>query len=540
MSARIVALGGLGEFGANSLLLEGGEDGRLLLDAGAAFSAQAALGVAYEVPDFAALERRAPRAVVLTHPHDDHLKGLPWLEAAIPGLESLASRTTHAWRPVPHARTSVAAARVLEGGAKTTVGPWELEALPVSHSVPGTVALRLRCGAGTLVSLSDLRLASSALGETTDRAVLARWGDEGVDLALLDATNAMVHGEPPAEDDVASALGDLVRRAGGAVVVVTFASHLGRFRQAARAAAAAGRVVVPVGRGILEALAVQARLGGLGLPLGLVRPLRELATLPRDRVVVVATGSQGEYGSAFHRMAFDALPGFRLGEGDLLLHAARTIPGSERELATLFDHCARRGARVVTATDAPIHTSGHAHRAELVELLRLVRPAVVLPVHGRRRNLEAVAGLAVETGARAVVAENLQELEWDGTRLEPTGDALAVGRVLVDDVEGLPLDPATVRQRRALAADGLVAVVVPWRAGGGVAGAPQLLHWGLRDQEATVERLRRALTAVLATREATSAADGEILRSTIAAWLRKELRRTGKRRPLLEVIVQEP
>jgi ribonuclease J len=536
----LTALGGLGEFGANSMLLDAGDDGRLLLDAGAAFSDQASLGVAFEVPDFAALGRRRPRAVVLSHPHDDHVKGLPWLEEAFPGVETLASRVTHAWRPAPLGRKLAGAAHTLDGRGRTTVGPWEIEALPVSHSVPGTVALRLCGPSGTLVLLSDLRLAASALGEETDADALARWGDAGVDLALVDSTNALVAKEPPPEGTVAGALGELIRGASGLVVAVSFASHLGRFRQVAMAAAAAGRAVVPCGRGLLESLAVQGRLGGLGLPLGLVRPTRELSKLPRDRVVAVVTGSQGERGSAFHRLAHGLLPGLELRPGDTVLHAARVIPGNERELATIFDHCVRRGARVITAAEAPIHVSGHPHQGELATLLELVRPRVVLPVHGRRRNLEAVASLAASKGSRTVVAENLQELLWEGDSLGATGQSLEVGRVQLDDLDGARLDPAIVRQRRAASSGGVVVVVVPWSAAsGGVLGRPVILHWGVADGPALVDRLEHALGAELRSREALGSSEPETLRSTIAAWLRKELRRAGPRRPLLDVVIQE-
>jgi ribonuclease J len=256
--------------------------------------------------------------------------------------------------------------------------------------------------------------------------------------------------------------------------------------------------------------------------------------------VAVVTGSQGEHGSAFHRLAFDLLPGLHLRPGDVVLHAARIIPGSEKGLAILFDHCVRRGACVVTATDAPIHVSGHPHRRELGELLALVRPRVVLPIHGRRRNLEAVATLALQRGSRALVAENFQEMAWDRASLEFTGDNLTVGRVLLDEVDGARLDPVTMRHRRSLASDGLVAVVLPWSvAARGVLGTPRILHWGLRDGAAMVERLGPSLEAFLRSRGVAATGEAEAVRSTIAAWLRKELRRSGGRRPLCDVVVLE-
>lgn len=533
----LLPLGGLGEFGANSMLLDGGPGNRLLLDVGAAFSDDAAFGVAFEVPDFAALKERAPNAVVLSHAHDDHIKGLPWIEQVFPGIDVIGSQTTLAWRPAPLGRGLAGAGRSLDALRRATVGAWTVDALPVSHSIPGALALRVRGPAGTLVLLSDLRLAPSALGEQTDRQVLARWGDEGVDLVLLDSTNSLLEAVPPAESVVAETIEGLVRSARGAVVVVTFASHLGRFRQAAAAAAAVGRPVVPAGRGIKDALAVQARLGGLNLPMGLIRPALELSRLPHDRVVLVATGSQGERGSAFQRLANGSLPGFKLQPGDRVIHAARVIPGSEREVAVLFDHCVRQGAEVVTAAEATTHVSGHPHRAELREMLELVRPAVVLPIHGRRRNLEATAGLAMAAGSVAVVAESRQELAWEGRRLRPTGATVDIGRLVFDDVEGARLDPVTIRQRRFLAADGIVTAIVLLDVGRGcLVGAPRLLHWGLATT-ASLARVERDLAGEVERVLKGALTDIEDLRSTMTTWLRKQMRRAGGRHPLCDVVV---
>jgi ribonuclease J len=539
MTVRLAALGGLGEFGANSLLLEDDRGARVLVDAGAAFSEMAAFGVGFEVPDFAALGA-SPAAVLLTHAHDDHIKGLAFLREAFPDLPVVASATTLAWAR----RALDPAARPdgceLRAGVPAQAGPFKVETLAVSHSIPGTVALRLGSEAGTLVLATDMRLAESALGETTDAGVLAAWGDVGVDLLLLDATNALVAEEPPEETTVAAALEEEVARASGAVVAVSFASQLGRFRQLAVAAARAGRVVVPVGRGLVESLEVQSGLGGMKLPIGVVRPARELPKLPRDRVVVAATGSQGEPGSAFSRLAADLLPGLRLRQGDTVLHAARIIPGNERRLAQLFDHCVRRGARVVTAAEKPIHASGHPHRAELERLLEMLRPRTVLPVHGRRRNLEAVADLARARGIAAVVAENREELAWTEAGLAPTGGLLEVGRILVDEVGEEVLDATVLRHRRSLAREGLVVAVLPYSGNGqGSVGPPQLHISGMPLAAALRDRLAAGLAAELREAGALARRDPEWLRSTMSRWLRAELRRRTRRRPVVVALVVE-
>jgi ribonuclease J len=540
MAAHLLPLGGLGEFGANSLLIEGESGESVLIDAGAGFSDLAAFGVGYEVPDFGALGDRGPRTVIVTHAHDDHIKGLTFVRDAFPGIEVLGSRATLTWARRTLSEGETPLTRELKEGVRPEGGGFVVEALPVSHSIPGAVVLRLQGEEGTLVLATDLRLAPSALGETTSQDALAAWGRAGVDVLLLDSTNALVDAEPPAESRVAVALEEQVRAARAAVVAVSFASHLGRFRQVALAAAASGRVVVPVGRGLVEALEVQGQLGGLLLPPGLVRPARELPQLPRDRVVVVATGSQGEPGSAFSRLAVDYLPGLRLRAGDTILHAARIIPGNERRLAQIFDQCVRRGARVVTNAEAPIHASGPPPRSELERLLELLQPRAVVPVHGRRRHLEAVAELARRHGVASVVAENGDELAWRGAEVAPTGEVRQVGRILLDDVGDEVLDPAVLHHRRSLAREGLVVAVLPCRctAQGGL-GEPQLHISGLELDATVRDRLLSGLAAELGRAGALARRDPEWLRSTMSRWLRRELRRRTRRRPVVVALVVE-
>lgn len=536
MSAvRLVPVGGLGEFGANSMLIDDDGGRRLLVDAGAAFSDLDAFGVGYEVPDFATLGEGLPHDLVLTHAHDDHAKALFLLREAAPTAEVWGTRATLA-RAAPalgDARTTE-----LRAGRPTRIGRFAVDVLPVSHSIPGTVVVRLRADAGTMVIATDFRLAAPALGEATDLGELARWGADGVDVALLDSTNSTVSAEPPDEATIAATLAEQVRRATGMVVAVTFASHTGRFHQLVAAAVAAGRTVIPVGRGLVEMLAVERGLG-TRLPPGALRPLREAELVPRDRLLVVATGSQGETGSAFARLAVDLLAGLRLRSGDTILHAARIIPGSERRLASLFDHCARRGARVVTAADAPIHASGHAHRAELAAALELLRPRQVLPVHGRRRHLEAQAELARAHGCRTVVVENGEELEWGAAGLTPTGRRRGVGRILIDDVGEEVLDPGVLLHRRVMAQEGLVVAVLPLPRGD-KPSTPHVHAHGLALDAATRQRLAAELQAELCRGGALASRDPDWLRSTMASWLRRELRRRTRKRPAVVALVTEP
>lgn len=535
---RLVPLGGLGEFGANSMLVESARGEGVVLDAGAAFPELETFGVAYEVPDFSALEA-TPLGLVLTHGHDDHLKGVLHFASAFPQVVAFGSAATVARLRWNSEGSGLLAPKAQAVSAETVLvlGPWRMEALAVSHSVPGTLMLRLEADGGTLVTATDFRLTPSALGETTSLAALASWGRRGVDVAMVDSTNVLVSTPPPTESEVAATLADLVARTKGAVVGVIFASHAGRFLQFAQAAVAAGRVVVPLGRGLEEMLAVQEVVGSLGLPPGTVRPTRELARLPRERLVIVATGSQGEAGAAFTRLAVDAMTGFRLQREDLVIHAARLIPGNERRLANLFDHCVRRGAAVVTAEQAPVHASGHPHRQELGEVLDALRPRWVLPVHGRRRHLEAMAELARYHGCRTVVVENGQAVHWGDGELRPQDQPSGVGRVLVGEDGCAAVDFEHLRQRREMARSGLVIVTIPRASSGaGSWGEPEVSALGLAMTEGERRYLSGGLKEELRRAYRDGRTNDDNLRSTMTRWLRNELRRQGCR-PAVQVAI---
>lgn len=534
---RILPIGGLGEFGANSMLIEDESSGRLIVDAGAAFADEAEFGVSYEVPDWSALGGPEPHAVLVSHAHDDHCKGLSsMLESVRPGAVAGSSGTLAWCRPALRARR--VRCSELGAGAAVVAGGWQVDGTPVSHSIPGTLSVRMCSGTFTAVLASDLRLAPSALGETTSIEQLAAWGGEGVDVLWLDSTNALVDRAPPSETEVGTALAELVRGCAGLVVVVTFASHLGRFHQVVRAAMASGRVVVPIGRRLTESLAVQARLGGSPAPLGVVRPTSDLARLPRDSVVVVVTGTQGEPSAAFTRLATGRLPGLTLRPGDRVLHAARLIPGNERRLARLFDLCLRQGASVVTASDAPIHASGHAHQDELGQLLDVLRPRWVMPVHGWRRHLNAVAELARRHGARAVVAENGEELEWSRGELDLCGRRLPLGRVSFGGPDEGLIEAGVLGERRVLARGGVLVVALSIGETRMPAVSMRCSGFGMTTQE--MEELEEGLAAEANRVRASLVTDLDDVRRTMERWLRRELRRRRAVRPVVIVNVLRP
>ncbi|MCX7895314.1 MAG: ribonuclease J [Thermoanaerobaculum sp.] len=536
MSLRLWAVGGLGEFGANCLVLDAAGVGRVVVDTGVALGTLEEYGVGFEVPDFTSLNGEKPVLAVLTHAHDDHLKGLPFFNEVFPETPLAATPLTWPW--IRRLLGASVQGPVL-GQQALRVPGLLLEALPVSHSIPGTAILRFLGEFGTVVFATDFRLAPSALGEVTDQGVLEQWGKGGVDILFLDATNTLVTGPVPDEETVAATLAELVERAPGAVVAVTFASHAGRFLQLVRAAAASGRVVIPLGRGLEEMLGVHGEQGSLPLPLGVVRSPRELPRLPREKLVLVVTGSQGESTAVFPRLAADELPAFQLRPGDVVIHAARVIPGNEKRLDRLFDHCVRRGARVVTAQQVPTHTSGHAPAEELRRVLELLRPRWVVPVHGRLRHLVELGRLAGEYGSRVAVVENGQVVQWQRGWLRQTGELRPVGRILVD-ADQETVDSAVVWERKAAARGGVVVAVVavpqdPHQA----LPNPHIECFGLRLPGLNRAHLAAELGSLLRRESSPLARDPERLRATMQTWLASELRRRLGKRPRVVALAVE-
>lgn len=534
MSWTLYPIGGVGEFGANCFVLELAGGRRLVLDTGVALGTLEEYGVSFEVPDFSNLGQPDPFLAVLSHGHDDHLKGLPLFREAFPATKLAATPGTWPW-----------IRRLLGGEANGLVVEEELvfenvqlSAIPCSHSIPGTALFRVTDDHGTLVLATDFRLAPSALGEETDMAKLAQWGQEGVDILLLDATNALLENCPPTEATVAETLAEIVARSPGAVIAVTFASHLGRFAQLAQAAKLSGRVVVPAGRGIEEMLALQTERGPV-FPPGTVRSPQELPRFPKEQLMLVVTGSQGEPFAVFPRLVRDELAHFRLGPGDTVIHAARIIPGNERRLAHLFDQCVRKGARVITAQEAPVHASGHAPVPELVRVLEVLRPKWVVPIHGRLRQLAALADRAKQFGIRVAVTENGRSLRYQGGFLSTHGETQTLGRVLVG-LDQETLDSAVVWERMAAAKRGVVVAVLAIPADPKAPlPNPHIECFGLRLPGVNRAHLASQLGAVLRQECTPMAGDPEKLRATMQGWLAGELRKRLGKNPRVVALVVE-
>jgi ribonuclease J len=490
---RIVALGGIGEIGRNMTVFEFA--GRLLIvDCGVLFPAEDSPGVDLILPDFRAIENRLDDidALILTHGHEDHIGAIPFLLRQRPDIPIVGSRFTLALvaakckehRLTPHMRE-------VREGQRSTHGSFECEYFAVNHSIPDAMAVAIRTPAGLVLHTGDFKLDQLPLdGRLTDLAGFSRLGDEGVDLLLVDSTNADVPGFVIAEREIGPVLEKVFDDSPQRIIVACFASHVHRVQQVFDAAAARGRKVCLVGRSMLRNMSLAAEMGLLNVPEGSLVELDEAMRLPDSELVLVSTGSQGEPLSALSRMARGEHRQVRIVPDDTVILASSLIPGNETAVFGVINGLTRLSARVVHQGNAKVHVSGHAPAGELLFLYNAVRPSNVMPVHGEWRHLRANAALAIKTG----VAEDSVVLAEDGVVVDLVdGHAsvtgrVEVGRVYVDGLSVGDIGETTLGDRLVLGEGGFIAITIamsaatgkvvatPTVSGRGVSDDPKALH----------------------------------------------------------------
>jgi ribonuclease J len=501
---RVLPLGGLGEIGKNMTVFE--QDGRIVvIDVGLRFPTQEQTGIDLVLPDFEYLVQRADKidAIVITHGHEDHLGALPFLLRELGGkLPPIYSRPL----TIEMARSKLEEHKIKnvhlqkkQPGERFKAGPFEIELIHMTHSIPDVAAVALHTDHGAILVTGDYKFDQTPIdGGVADLARLAKLGDEGVVLLCGDSTNADRTGWSLSEAVVGPKLNEVFGRCKGRIIVTCFASNIHRVQQVVDAAANHNRKVCLVGRSMRKNTAIGRQLGHIKIPDGMLINPRELEHLPDERIVVISTGSQGEPLSALRRMAYGDHQQIQLHPEDTVVFSATPIPGNERAVGDVVDAISRVGSTVITTKDQPIHASGHGYQEEIKLMLNLTKPKYVMPFHGDFSRIRLHANLAEATG---VPAKNIfrcdngdvVEISGKGARLAKPEKA---GVFFVDGMEIGDVADVALRDRRHLSADGICVVVatVNERTGKSVAD-PEVILRGVpaEGEEELIDTLRDAV-----------------------------------------------
>ncbi|TDP97264.1 ribonuclease J [Labedaea rhizosphaerae] len=536
---RVVALGGVGEVGRNMTVFEH-DDRLLIVDCGVLFPEDQQPGVDLILPDFRAIESRLDEvdALVLTHGHEDHIGAVPFLLRQRPDLPVVGSRFTLALLAAKcrEHRLNPTLVQVVEG-ERRTFGPFDCEFFAVNHSIPDALAVAIRTGAGLVLHTGDIKLDQLPLdGRLTDLAGFSRLGDEGVDLFLVDSTNAEVPGFVVPEREIGPVLDRVIGAATQRVIVACFASHVHRVQQVLDVAKRNGRRVALVGRSMVRNMGVAAELGLLEVPEGLFVDLDEAMNLPEREVLFVSTGSQGEPLSALSRMARGEHRQISIREGDTVVLASSLIPGNETAVWGVVNGLVRLGAAVVHQGNAKVHVSGHAPAGELLFLYNAVRPSNVMPVHGEWRHLRANAALAVQTGVPAdhvVIAEDGVVVDLVDGKASISG-RVEVGHVYVDGLSVGDVGESTLSDRLVLGEGGFIAITVAVDSQSGRAvSVPAVSGRGFSDDPKALDDVVSLVEMELSRTEAEGITDTHRIAQSVRRVVGRWVAATYRRRPMI-------
>jgi len=540
---RIVALGGLGEIGRNMTVFE--YDGKLLVvDCGVLFPEENQPGIDLILPDFSYIRERLSDvvAIALTHGHEDHIGAVPYLLKERADIPVVGSKLTLAFTDAKLKERRITAPLVeVKAGMIQKFGPFELEFVAVNHSIPDALAIAIRTEAGLVLHTGDFKMDQLPLdGRVTDLPTFAKLGAEGVDLFMVDSTNADVPGFTTSERDIMPVLDRVFSATSRRVIVASFASHVHRIQQVLNIAMKHERKVAFVGRSMVRNMKLAQDLGYLEVPAGLIVDSKNIEEFG-DKVVLICTGSQGEPLAALSRMA-NGDHQIRVGKGDTVILASSLIPGNENPVYRVINELTRFGADVVHKGNAMVHVSGHAAAGELLYCYNIVKPKNVMPVHGEWRHLRANAELAIKTGVartNTIVVDNGIVVDMHDGYADIAG-AVPCGFVYVDGQSIGEITESSLKDRRILGEEGFISVVVVIDSQSGkIVAGPDIHARGFTEDQRLFDEVKGMIEKALAT-AVSGGINGthqlsQVVRRTVGSWVGEEHRR----KPMIVPVVIE-
>lgn len=504
---RVIPLGGLGEIGKNMMVLEYAND-IIVIDAGLMFPEEDMLGVDLVIPNINyLLERRSKvRGIIITHGHEDHVGALPYIlpRLDVPVYGSKLTLGLISVKLKEHRYTKKATLKLIKSGERFSLGNFKIEPFSVCHSIPDSFGLIIYTPIGTLVHSGDFKIDYTPVdGKPTDLAKLAQLGTQGVLALFADSTYAELAGYTPSESIVGETLQRIIAEAPGRVIITTFSSLVSRIQQVIDAANKHQKHVFVIGRSMRDTVRIARELGYLNIPDGIVRRMDELHRFPRNKVILLTTGSQGEPTSALVRIANKDNSQVRIVPGDTVIISATPVPGNEALINRTIDSLFRQGAQVIYEKLAQVHVHGHGSQEELKLLLSLARPKFFIPIHGEFRHLSLHAKLARSLGIpenNIFVIENGTVLEFDRERARALGK-IPAGNVYVNGIVMGDIDSVVLRDRKLLSKDGIVVVIVAIdKEKGKIIGQPDIISRGfidMKEGEAILEQGRELVKTTL-------------------------------------------
>jgi ribonuclease J len=546
---RIIPLGGVGEIGKNMYVFEYGDD-IVVIDCGLMFPDEEMFGIDLVIPDIAYLkERRANvRAFLITHAHEDHVGGLPYVLPEFPGVPVYASTLARGLlgNKVKEHKLHNNPLVAMEPGDELQIGPFGVFTFRIGHSIPDAMGIALRTPVGTIVHTGDFKFDHTPVdGKLSDFAILARLGAEGVICLLSDSTRAENPGYTPSERTVGDAFREIMEPVDGRVIVATFASNIARIQQVLDAAATFDRKVAVIGRSMEQNFRIASDLGYLEYPPSQIIGKDKIGEIPAEKLVIATTGSQGEPMSGLARMANRDHRFVEIQPGDTVIVSASPIPGNEEYVSRTIDNLFKAGANVFYHTIKRAHVSGHASQEELKLKLGLTKPRYFIPIHGEFRMQVQHGRLAIETGVlpeNVFIIENGQPIEIDADGSARRGPTVPAGYVFVDGLSVGEVGEIVLRDRRALANDGMFMIVVTVdKQTGNVIGVPEIItrgfvHGNERDPiiETTTARVMAAIE-----NPGDHISEIALLKSQIKDAVSRHLYDQTKRRPMVFPVVVE-